>query len=432
VSRARRKAQYGGGSVSRDGQLWRARWRQDGRRRSQSGFPSRELALVYLKGLTGDLARKRAGMEVTPRHGVKLIAALSKEYFDQRGGPKNRNNEDERRKFNNHLLPTLGRYRPNEVTPPMVLGLIAKLKTGGRLRPRKGSPRDGLSLATIKQLMAILSAFYSYLIVTEQATVNPWRKIPKDMRAKISQDYTEYWRTRPWVKKKSDIYRIHAAMQEPFRQAYAIGVSRGPRPGEVRALDWTEVDLAARLIHIVRQVREGKVGPPKGGKSRTLTISDQLHAELAAWHLKTGGRGLVIPAIKARRRFPFHASRWIVQQALGRELRRVLKELGLPEMTWYEATKHTFASHFVRDGGSLETLAIIMGQSSTQVTRRYAHLQSDQIRPEDTARAQVDFAPGELLTLRPVPAAQEGADWDGIGTDADRQEGRKAAKHNKS
>jgi len=425
MAKIRRKSQYGGGGVIRDGQLWRARWRQDGRRRSKSGFPTRELALVYLKGITGDLARGRAGMEVAPRR-TATLAPLSKEFFDQRAGPRNRNNEDERRKFNNHLLPALGHCRPDDVTPGLLLGIVAKLKAGGRLRRRKGS--SGLALATIKQLMAILSALYSYLIVTEKATANPWRKVPKDMKAKISQDYSDYWRTRPWVKKKSDIRRIHAAMRDPFKRAYALGVSRGTRPGEIRALDWSEVDLDARLVHIVKQVREGKEGPPKGGKSRTLTMSAEMHAEAAEWHLMTGGKGLFIPPVKARRRFPFHASRWIVQQSLGRELRRVLKELGLPLMTWYEATRHTFASHFVRDGGSLDTLAIILGQSSTQVTRRYAHLQSDQLRPEDTARAQVDFRPGEVLPFRSVPTGTEGENWVEIGTDEPQEKGGKTQK----
>ena len=62
---------------------------------------------------------------------------------------------------------------------------------------------------------------------------------------------------------------------------------------------------------------------------------------------------------------------------MWRHLRKALETCGLAEMTWYEATKHTFASHWLMNGNSIEKLASILGHSDAEVTRRYGHLRTD-------------------------------------------------------
>jgi len=63
----------------------------------------------------------------------------------------------------------------------------------------------------------------------------------------------------------------------------------------------------------------------------------------------------------------------------GKHLRATLKRLGLtrPGLGWYEATRHTFASQWVLEGGSIEVLKEILGHYSVVVTERYTHLRPD-------------------------------------------------------
>src|SRR5512133_3385124 len=56
-----------------------------------------------------------------------------------------------------------------------------------------------------------------------------------------------------------------------------------------------------------------------------------------------------------------------------------------PAMTWYQCTRHTFASQWVMAGRSMEKLAAILGHSSTEVTKRYAHLRPGAFTDEDRA-----------------------------------------------
>jgi hypothetical protein len=55
--------------------------------------------------------------------------------------------------------------------------------------------------------------------------------------------------------------------------------------------------------------------------------------------------------------------------------------------------------------GSLEKLAAVLGHSSTEVTRRYAHLRPEHLREADRRLLDVDLTPpGEVLPM-PKPGA---------------------------
>ena len=71
----------------------------------------------------------------------------------------------------------------------------------------------------------------------------------------------------------------------------------------------------------------------------------------------------------------------------------VLEELGLarPGLGWYQATRHTFASQWALNGGSIEKLSKIMGHHSIVVTERYMHLRPDLFAAKDFATISVDL-----------------------------------------
>jgi site-specific recombinase XerD len=58
--------------------------------------------------------------------------------------------------------------------------------------------------------------------------------------------------------------------------------------------------------------------------------------------------------------------------------RRALARTGieLPKGQAAHALRHTFASHFVMNGGNILTLQKVLGHSTINMTMRYAHLAS--------------------------------------------------------
>jgi hypothetical protein len=96
----------------------------------------------------------------------------------------------------------------------------------------------------------------------------------------------------------------------------------------------------------------------------------------------------------------------------GNYLRPVLKALGLtqPGLGWYEATRHTFASHWVLAGGSIEKLSKVLGHYSVVMTERYAHLRPDLFPATDLGTIALDLRPGspETGALEPGTSREHG------------------------
>jgi integrase len=125
-------------------------------------------------------------------------------------------------------------------------------------------------------------------------------------------------------------------------------------------------------------VRESVRGPTKDGETRIVPVLDELHSALTAWKLKTGGKGLVVPAMR-------RDGKRISKRIPGPHLARVLKQLGLHRagLGWYEATRHTFACQWVMRGGSMYELKEILGHYSITVTEKHdLHLRPEHFRTD--------------------------------------------------
>ncbi|WP_420592115.1 phage integrase [Bacterioplanoides sp.] len=141
-----------------------------------------------------------------------------------------------------------------------------------------------------------------------------------------------------------------------------ICLSTGARWGEAESLK-------------LRHVRDGKVSfhGTKSGKSRSVPISDGLFSRLHS-HLSE------------HKEFTF--SRSAFSRALDRS------EIELPKGQAAHVLRHTFASHFVMNGGNILTLQKILGHSSLTMTMRYAHLSPDHLL--------------DAVTLNPLSKVAEG------------------------
>jgi len=144
----------------------------------------------------------------------------------------------------------------------------------------------------------------------------------------------------------------------------------------------------------------GSKWTPRGAEGRPepyRPYRESLAPVLRAWKAKTGGKGfLFVPAPKATRK-----ARFIDAETLGRHLRKALEGAALPRLTWYSCTRHTFASQFVMNGGSIERLRLILGHSSVMVTERYAHLNPDHFGARELSAVTVDLSrpEGKVIAL---------------------------------
>jgi integrase len=288
--------------------------------------------------------------------------------------------DTDRLRWKKHLAPCFGPKKPHEVGASLIRRFIeAKLA-------------EGLNPATIRIFMALLSAVFASLVEDGIATTNPCHGLPRSTRRLMKPTHDP--RTTPFIEKLADIRRIFLLLPLPISVAYALGVLAGLRTGDIFALRWLHVDLAARRIH----VRESVKGPLRDKDSRVVPVLDPLLPILSEWKLKSGGEGLLIPPLRSD-------GKKIDKATPGDFLRPVPTALGLvrPGLGWYEATRHTFASQWVMAGGSIERLKEILGHYSVVMTERYAHLKPELFTPKDMAVIDLDLAAGDAV---PLPLGQ--------------------------
>lgn len=376
----------------------RVRWREGGQRRSRN-FPSRQLAEVFLRGVLGDLARERAGQAPDPRR-FPPLSTLADGWIERRK-TTHRSWSDDRGRWNHHLAPHFGKLRPADVEVATIRAFVeAKLKAGAN--------KD-----TIRLCIACGSSLFSDLAERPRETGverNPFLGLPKTLKRLYRSDYDS--RFTPYVERLDDVRRIFQAMPEPQRVAYAIGAVAGLRPGEILALGWDNIRQGEQ-IDVRGQVQDGRHGPTKDNEARILrgAFLEPLWSVLAAWRLKTDGKGLLfaptLTKTPGRRIGAFmHPKR------LKEGLATAAEKTGLDVMTWakpwYQATRHTFATHWLRAGHSLAELATVLGHSNTWVTEHYAHVRLG-ARQDDPWTLDLLAEPAEVVDLGPrlPPASRQ-------------------------
>jgi integrase len=341
MGRRRRKRANGLGSVVRRGSTWAVRWRQNGLRRFMGGFETEAEAEEARKQITADIAGGRAGVRAKSTE-AKALAKLAPKWIERRKKTHRSAAEDHWR-WEKHLRPWFGHLRPDQVDQALLRRFIeAKLTEPNKLAD--GSLGDPLSSSTVRLLILEMSALFTDLVEQGHAEQNPVKMLPRATRKLVRSAHDPH--TTPFIERLEDVRRLFLALEEPINIAFALGAYAGLRPGEALALKWPNVDLATKRIH----VRESVDGPLKDLDSRVALIADGLYHVLAKWQLATGGKGRVVPSMRSD-------GEYCDQHTLRAHLAEAFAKLKLEPVTWYQATRHSFASHWVLRGGTLEEAA---------------------------------------------------------------------------
>lgn len=353
---------------------WVVAWREGGRRRYSRTLPSRELAEQLRAKLAHDRQLLRAGLAL-PLAAIPTLATLGDLWIERRE-KTHRAWRDDRSRWRRHVRPELGQLRPVEVDAARLRALIER------------KLEEGLDPATVGHLVRLVSTMFSDLVERPGetgVTANPVRTLTRATRRLYRSTHRP--EDTPFLSLEQ-ARELGRRLEEPVRSMYLTGVYAMLRTGEVLGLHAEDVVPDRSVIVVRRQVQDGELGPLKDGETRTVPLQDALRPVLARAALRAGGRGPLWPTTQRRGGGrPGSPPRWMRPQTLHAALDAALaKDPPLPEVTWYEATRHTGASAWVMAGGDMARLAAILGHSSTEVTRRYAHLRPDAWTDADRAR----------------------------------------------
>ncbi len=230
---------------------------------------------------------------------------------------------------------------------------IASLRKGHVMQWRDEQATK-FAAATVNGNLTCLSSAFSYFVDREWVETNPCHGVSR-IEQKDAAIYT-------WIQTRDEITKLLVECPKGIREFVTLAVGTGMRLDELVHLQWADIDLERRLIAVHR----GRHGTTKSGKARYIPILNTLVPFLRDLALKRGGAKLVFPGedgkprSKPGVRFPF---------------KQAAKRAGLPEALRFHDLRHTFASHWVLDGGDIFRLSKILGHANVTITQKvYAHL----------------------------------------------------------
>jgi integrase len=237
---------------------------------------------------------------------------------------------------------------------------------------------DGADPSTVRNAIMPLRVLFRRAISDGEITVNPVTGI--ELPAVRGR--------RDRIASPEEAVRLIAALPLEDRAVWSTAMYGGLRAGELMALRWSDIDLAAGVIRVERAY------DPKGGgqfvevKSRAgqrkVPITAVLREALLDHKLRPG---LIRPAI------PDGDGHWLICEpdsdvlafarrdgrpfsgtALRDRARRAWKAAGLDPIGLHEC-RHTFASVWIAAGVGAKALSTFMGHANVAITLdRYGHL----------------------------------------------------------
>jgi integrase len=239
-----------------------------------------------------------------------------------------------------HLLPTLGAKRLDAITNERVQRLKLSMATR--------APK------TVNNVLTVLNTLLKKAVEWgELDKVSCTIKLLANPKKTMGfHDFEEYERLLTAADKRGpDTYLM-----------ILLGGDAGLRLGEIVGLEWADVDLRARRLHVQRSDWCGHVTVPKGGRSRRLPMTERLTRALkTSRHLKSG-RVLCLPD-----------GRPMTRDRVIKAIRGSQRAAGVPS-AGVHVLRHTFCSHLAMQGAPARAIQELAGHADLSTTQRYMHL----------------------------------------------------------
>jgi len=278
---------------------------------------------------------------------------------------------------------------PGEVRPGDVLAFITAQRTGrasahGVLAPLDGeSEPAGVSSATVRRRLSVVSGFFAFLQARGDVPANP---VPRGLptrreRSRPRQGVPLVRATRrlPRILSPAEVDSLTAALRtHRDRAMVAAMVLGGLRRCEVLGLRLEDLRAAERRVFIA----DGKAG-----RQRLIPVSGRFFAAVAAYldgERPPGARtDRVFVVLKGPRR-----GQPLLPRGIDEVLAGARRRAGLDHASCHEL-RHTCLTRLREAGMALEAVQAQAGHASIESTRIYLHLADDWLAAQYRKAAEV-------------------------------------------
>jgi integrase len=264
----------------------------------------------------------------------------------------------------NYIVPEFGDCRPGQIRRREIDNWLLTLKK------KKGSGQAELAGETKNKILYTMSLIFEELIDLEVieanpiAGIRPYDKTPVSPRGTIDRESLG----RLYPATHGELVRVWgssmwAAMMLVFNDT-------GSRPGEVRALKWSDIDIRKRFIPIRKGIESGTLDTMKGTKSGAVKAgfpSVRTIQELDIWRAESR-HGQDDDYV-----FTIDGDAPVTNEAVVKAFRRGLAFVKIDEPRWTPYwLRHSFGTYQM-ENLSDEEISSLMGNGVVVLRRSYQH-----------------------------------------------------------
>lgn len=239
--------------------------------------------------------------------------------------------------------------------------------------------RDTLSRhhepGTVRTTLFQLGSVFSWAVRQGLLQGNPVKPVTPPRAAPPSEEWLQPAEVRRLLDVARRFGEERGDLWKTRHVAIALGVFLGLRLGEIYGLRWRDVDFKTGRVTVARSYD----ALPKSGRSRHLKMPAELRSILEKWQpiCPPTTEAVVIPVCRY--------GRWQMSncKAAHRGLHTLFKAAQLPpfKRPWH-SLRHTFATNYLREGGSIAALQKLLGHVSIATTMIYSHMAADHLDAE--------------------------------------------------
>jgi integrase len=260
-----------------------------------------------------------------------------------------------------HIVPALGKIRPEKLTPQEVQALLNRKTQEGELSPR--------SVAYIRGILrqALNQALRWGLVGRNAAALTSAPRIPhREIQPLDAADARRF---------------LDTAKGTRLEALYTVALNLGLRRGELLGLRWSDIDLENSSLRVLQAVQRvgGKLAAAETktvSSRRTLTLPLSVVATLRSHRARQLQERLIAGSAwqESGLVFTSRVGTPYEPRNLQRDFERILKHSQVPKVRFHDL-RHSAASLLLSQGVPLRLIQEILGHSSIAMTADlYAHI----------------------------------------------------------
>lgn len=267
----------------------------------------------------------------------------------------------------NHIKPELGGYNIESLNESRICIFLDNKRKNGRI-DKKG----GLATSYVKTMYLIIQAALSY------GEHQGYCMAPKTSVCKLPSQPTEI--TVLTAEQQTKLENILISENTINGLGVLISLNTGLRIGEICALQWEDIDMEHKILHVRHTVARIKNKNP-AIDAKTILILDSPKTKTSCRDIPITPKLETIlnnALTNSSSNFLISSSNEFVSpRTYEYRFHKKLKECQIPQVNFH-ALRHTFATRCIEKGVDVKTLSEILGHSNVSITlNTYVHSSMD-------------------------------------------------------